>query len=102
MSKVENTSRVSLELTTRMNIGRRGARAKLSILDIVHKLLCSLERVDYKRKVTKWMLFVPLKIKINKNPSSNVELLRMNKYKLVGLLFTVSTGSTTSGTSLAE
>ena len=38
MSKVETTSKVSLELITRMNLGRRGARAKVSILDIVHKL----------------------------------------------------------------
>ena len=45
MSKVETISKVSLELTTRMNVGRRGARVKLSILDIVHKPLHGLERV---------------------------------------------------------
>ena len=45
MSKVETASKVSLELTTRMSLGRRGARAKRSILDIVHKPLRSLERV---------------------------------------------------------
>ena len=48
MSKVKITSKVSLELTTRMNLGRRGALAKLSILDIVHKPLHSLERVILK------------------------------------------------------
>ena len=48
MSKVETTSKVSLELTTRMNLERRGVRAKLSILDIVHKPVHSLERVILK------------------------------------------------------
>ena len=46
MSKVETTSKVSLEPTTRMNLEMRGARAKLSILDIVRKPLHSLERVN--------------------------------------------------------
>ena len=45
MSKVETTSKVSLELTTKMNLARRGASAKLSFLDIVHKPLHSLEKV---------------------------------------------------------
>ena len=46
MSKVETTSKVSLELTTRMSLRRRGARAKFSILDIVHKAVHSLERFN--------------------------------------------------------
>ena len=46
MTKVDTTSKMSLELTTRMNLGRRGARAKLSFLAIVHKPLHSLERVN--------------------------------------------------------
>ena len=33
MSKIETTSKVSLKLTSRVNLGRRGARAKLSTLD---------------------------------------------------------------------
>ena len=37
---------MSLVLTTRMNLERQDARASLSILDIVHKPLCSLERVN--------------------------------------------------------
>ena len=45
MPKVETTSKVLLELTSRINLGGRGARVKLSILDIVHKPLHSLERV---------------------------------------------------------
>ena len=45
MSQVETTSKVSLELTSRMILGGRGPRAKLSILDIVHKPLHSLERL---------------------------------------------------------
>ena len=51
------------------------------------------------------MSFVSLKITINKILLINhghMKLLRMNKYKLPGLLSTVSTGSATSGTSLAE
>ena len=52
MSKVETISKVSLELTTRMNLGRGGMHAKLSILDIVHKPLRSLERVVLKEKKT--------------------------------------------------
>ena len=45
-----------LELTTRMKLGRRGARAELSILDIVHKPLHSLERVNEfcRRMRLKW------------------------------------------------
>ena len=46
MSKVETTSKVLLELTTRMNLTRRGVGAKLLILDIVHKPCHSLERVN--------------------------------------------------------
>ena len=44
---METTSKVSLELTARKNLERRGsrARAKLSILEIVHKPLHSLQRV---------------------------------------------------------
>ena len=45
MCKVETTRKVSLELTTRTNLRRQDARAKLSILDIVHKPLRSLKRV---------------------------------------------------------
>ena len=37
MSKVETTSKVALELTTRVSLGTQGVRSKLSILDIVHK-----------------------------------------------------------------
>ena len=52
MSKVETTSKVLLELTTRINLGWRGARAKLSILDLVYKPLHGLERVILKQKRT--------------------------------------------------
>ena len=45
MSKVETTIKVSLKFNNRMNLGRRGARAPNSMFDIVHKLLCSRERV---------------------------------------------------------
>ena len=48
MFKVEATSTLSLELTTRMNLGTGGARAKLLILDIAHQVLHSLERVIQK------------------------------------------------------
>ena len=37
MSKIETTSKVSLKLMSRINLGRRGARAKLSTLDTAHK-----------------------------------------------------------------
>ena len=47
---METTSKVSLELTTRMNLGRWGVRAKLSILDVVYKPLRSLERVVSSKK----------------------------------------------------
>ena len=42
---METTSKVSLDHTIRMNLGMRGARTKLSILDVVHKPPHSLERV---------------------------------------------------------
>ena len=48
MSKVETTSKLLLELTTGMNLGRWGTRTKHSILDIVHKPLDSLEKVILK------------------------------------------------------
>ena len=44
MSKVETTSKALLELTTKMN-SEGEVRASLSILDIIHKSLHSLERV---------------------------------------------------------
>ena len=47
MSNVETTSKVLLKIIVRMNLGGWGARAKLSILDIVHKPLRSLERVKH-------------------------------------------------------
>ena len=37
MPKVETRSKVSLELTTRMNLGRRGERARQA-LDLKHSL----------------------------------------------------------------
>ena len=45
MSKMEITSKLSVELTTRINLGRQGAHAQLSILDIAHKPLDNLKRV---------------------------------------------------------
>ena len=42
------TSKVLLEITTRMNLGRRGTPAKFSILDIVCKSRHSLEKVILK------------------------------------------------------
>ena len=50
MAILETTSKVSLELATRMNLGRRSARAKLSMLDIVHQPLHSPEKVIRKWK----------------------------------------------------
>ena len=46
MSKIETTSKVSLKLPSRINLGRRGAPAELSTLDITHKLPHSLERAN--------------------------------------------------------
>ena len=37
MSKIETTSKVSLEITSRINLGRQCKRAELSILDTAHK-----------------------------------------------------------------
>ena len=44
MSKIETTSKKSLKLPSRMNLGRRGAHTELSALDTAHKLPHSLER----------------------------------------------------------
>ena len=41
-----NQKQVPLDSTTRMNLGRRDAHTKLLILDIIHKPLYSLERVN--------------------------------------------------------
>ena len=45
MSKIETTSKVSLKLTSKINLGRQGARNELSILDTAYKPFHSLERV---------------------------------------------------------
>ena len=45
MSKIETTSKVSLKLTSKINLGRQGARNELSILDTAYKPIHSLERV---------------------------------------------------------
>ena len=45
MSKIETTSKVSLKLTSRINLGMQGARNELSILDTAYKPFHSLERV---------------------------------------------------------
>ena len=37
MSKIETTSKVSLKLASRINLGRQGMRAELSTLDTAHK-----------------------------------------------------------------
>ena len=37
MSKIETASKLSLKLTSRIKLGRRGARAELSTLDTDHK-----------------------------------------------------------------
>ena len=37
MFKIETTSKVSLEFTSRINLGRRGARAEHWILDIANE-----------------------------------------------------------------
>ena len=37
MSKIETTSKVSLKLSSRINLGRQGARTELSTLDTAHK-----------------------------------------------------------------
>ena len=44
--KVETTNKVSLELTSKINLGWQGVLAKLSILDIVQEHLHSLERIN--------------------------------------------------------
>ena len=44
MSKIETTSKVSLKLRSRTNLGRWDARAEPSTLDTAHKLPHSLER----------------------------------------------------------
>ena len=45
MSKIENTSKVSLKFPNRINLGRRGVRAELSTLDPAHKLPHNLKRI---------------------------------------------------------
>ena len=46
MSKIETTSKVSMKLVSRINIGTRGARAELSALYTAHKPPHSLERAN--------------------------------------------------------
>ena len=44
MSKIETTSKVSLKLPSRINLGRRGARARRALdLDTAHKILTALK-----------------------------------------------------------
>ena len=58
MSKVETPSKVSLKLTTRMNLRRGGVRDKLSILDIVHKPLHTLERTQFLKNLMEMLLML--------------------------------------------
>ena len=45
MPKIETTSKASLRLLSRINLGRRGACTKLSTLDTAHKPPHSVKRV---------------------------------------------------------